>query len=95
MNLDKKGSAIPLYVGIVLIAMTLFFGALYFFVGKSVNVTVDTFENAAPSNTPRGIYDSLHTIWMALPIVGLIAVVIWAFAKTHQEDVGGVRGVYE
>lgn len=90
--MKEKGSAIPLYVALILISMVLVFALMYFIIGKPVDITVSTFENNAPSNTPIHIFNDLKYVWAAIPIIGVIAVIIWAFAKTHQEDVGGVYG---
>lgn len=87
-----KGSAVPLYIAVILMVMVLFFGVLYFFVGKPIMFTVDIFENNAPASAPGSVFDNLDIIWAAIPILGMIAVVIWAFAKSQETEVGGVYG---
>jgi len=82
--MEQKGGS-PLLSGIILIIGFLVFFFLYVFLSEPLGEVWDASHEASPSSTPD-IWGNLSFVWMAIPVVAVVVMVVWYFARIHSEE---------
>ena len=89
---DQKGGN-PLVASVILICGFLIFFIFYSTFSVPLRTIWGAAKEAAAPNTPN-IWGNLNMVWLAIPIVAVIALVVWYFAKIHAREYEmEVRGI--
>ena len=83
--LDERGQN-PLRILLVMLCFVFVLFVIVAFFTDVLDIIWGACEDAAAPNTPN-IWDDLDRAWLMIPIIAVIALVVWGFAALHSREV--------